>query len=892
MPGLIKCGRCSSILVLPNPAPALLQCAACRTLLVAGGDATAALSIGPALPSMASTAGTAAPVVPSPSAPPITPRDVPSVADGGGGRGVPPASGDAWSCVQCTLMNPPSVDKCDACGTAKPPRRAPGADAPALPREVSPAREPAREAGVVDSPSGGSNCPACTYQNARGARECEICGAALPAASGDVEPSVPSFLGRGGAGSRSDGKRPERDDSAPDGKEAGGDDPAPGMPDAPPSLEHSESVVAAIAAIEEAELRERSEAPPPVVPISEVEWVRNEEFVDPDFPPTAKSVGRLRSVRSDGGRGAGAIVWFRPQDIWGARGWNVYSGRPRASDIAQGMLGNCWFLSALSVVAEREDLVVKLLPDSEVQANGKYRVKLCTDGLWTEVVVDDCLPCRGDVRLDHPRLAFAHARGNSLWVPLIEKALAKWMGSYADIEAGTTKEGLRILTGAPVTTLDLESGLTLEEKVGLDSDAMDINIDEVWIKLVMFHEAGHLMGAATASIDGSTSEALMRAAGLSAQHAYAVLQVRAAGEYRLIQLRNPWGRMSWTGDWSDSSPRWTPALRAELSPYGAEEGIFWMGLPDFIRFFDHVDVARTRSRWAEPRRVAVPLLPSVGSAGVAAVEITTVTGTDAELCIVQPGYRGMRARVAEGGRGELGDIGALLVAAPGGDDPPGTAGSVQVLTHATRKVEPWRNCEAHLDGGKRYYLLPLAFNHLSEALAGGRGGAGGGSEAVPERPYYVTAEVHTANALPAPSVIELPISFLSKALIARALKFGTKKKPSSIRGPACWYEVPHDAGIVIVAENLSATGTFSFQLDCLDSYNLVSSRGILVSNDEVPPQTRQVVCVLSQALGGEGYRYAAKFQFGFRPMAAAAMRAFRHEPPLDDPGLHQPLPIV
>lgn len=76
--------------------------------------------------------------------------------------------------------------------------------------------------------------------------------------------------------------------------------------------------------------------------------------------------------------------------------------------------------------------------------------------------------------------------------------------------------------------------------------------------------------------------------GLEPNHAYSILDVRCLEtetSLRLIKLRNPWGKFSWRGNWSDSDPIWKskPQLKEQLQPRGGEQGIFWIEFTDFMR---------------------------------------------------------------------------------------------------------------------------------------------------------------------------------------------------------------------------------------------------------------------------------------------------------------------
>ncbi|XP_067831074.1 calpain-9-like isoform X2 [Heptranchias perlo] len=262
--------------------------------------------------------------------------------------------------------------------------------------------------------------------------------------------------------------------------------------------------------------------------------------------------------------------WKRPQEIC-ANPQFIVDGTTR-TDICQGALGDCWFLSVIACLSLNKRVLEQVMPPNQgfsAGYTGCFRFKFWQYGQWIEVMVDDRLPTIDD------KLVFLYSKDNNeFWSPLLEKAYAKLKGCYESLYIGYPLEAMVDLTGGAPESLQV--------------DEMP---NDLWKFLKKLLEKGSIVCCAKPGPVG-----VLNAQGIVTGHAYSVTgvdQVHFEGNrVELVRVRNPWGRVEWNGAWSDRSAEWSQVTDIKRCPQVVhlEDGEFWMSVEDFKKNFACLEI--------------------------------------------------------------------------------------------------------------------------------------------------------------------------------------------------------------------------------------------------------------------------------------------------------------
>ncbi|XP_078097974.1 calpain-9 [Mustelus asterias] len=287
-------------------------------------------------------------------------------------------------------------------------------------------------------------------------------------------------------------------------------------------------------------------------------------FEDPQFPAASSSVhGPAGSSQLN------ITQWLRPREIC-ANPEFIVDGTTR-TDICQGALGDCWFLSVIACLSLNKHVMEKVIPPGQGFGKGytgRFLFKFWQYGQWVEVVVDDRLPTTNN------KLAFLYSKDNNeFWSPLLEKAYAKLKGCYESLYIGYPLEAMVDLTGGAPESFQISE---------MPKD--------LWKFLRKLLEKGSIICCAKPGPVGVLNER-----GIVTGHAYSVtgvdqVQLKAGG-VELVRVRNPWGRVEWNGPWSDRSSEWNQVTDENFPQMGhLEDGEFWMSIEDFRENFECVEL--------------------------------------------------------------------------------------------------------------------------------------------------------------------------------------------------------------------------------------------------------------------------------------------------------------
>ena len=325
----------------------------------------------------------------------------------------------------------------------------------------------------------------------------------------------------------------------------------------------------------------------------------NMQFIDLDFLPNDEAMVNPRYGESMKELFDYVIHWRRPRDFCNSDVTNLGEtsdlnreikifnyNEPEPNDIQQGILPDNHLASALSCLAEKYNLVKRLFKNDQYSKYGIYQVKLCVNGEWTTVFIDDLFPC---IPLSNPLVS--RSPGNELWVLILEKALAKIHESYYSLIYINISDFLLMLTGCPTLYLNVEDIIKSEGQEGCLKKIKQFVVDKKYLTVAI---------SKSIEIDPNHDNASEYEDDMITvpNFGYTILDVKSRSKDNLIVLRKVWydnKREEKIKKYEERLLKDNPLLEKELN-----EGILMMTFDDFLKEFPCLSVCYTKN-WDEVR---------------------------------------------------------------------------------------------------------------------------------------------------------------------------------------------------------------------------------------------------------------------------------------------------
>jgi len=131
------------------------------------------------------------------------------------------------------------------------------------------------------------------------------------------------------------------------------------------------------------------------------------------------------------------VEWKRPSEI--VQGTVPRLDLSQLSQVELGCCGNAWLLSSVLVAMEMPYGLTTIFEQREIVKEGCYSFVFRFGGAEAKIIVDDRVPC-----LEGEPMYAGFGAGNNIAFMLLEKALAKLVGSYEGLATGCGSELFRV----------------------------------------------------------------------------------------------------------------------------------------------------------------------------------------------------------------------------------------------------------------------------------------------------------------------------------------------------------------------------------------------------------------------------------------------------------------